>query len=75
MYRSITASALETFFNGVISILAANSFFPQRIHASLDASEISVHGKLRRLRQSEQGEGAGVAQPYRANQKVQREGA
>jgi len=37
---SITASALESFFNGVISILAANSFFAKRIHASLDASEI-----------------------------------
>jgi len=37
---SITASALERFFNGVISILAANSFFAARIHASLDASEI-----------------------------------
>lgn len=37
---SITASALEVFFNSVISILAANSFFAARIHASLDASEI-----------------------------------
>jgi len=37
---SITSSALEVFFNGVISILAANSFFSKRIHASLDASEI-----------------------------------
>ena len=37
---SITASALESFFNSVISILAANSFFAANIHASLDASEI-----------------------------------
>ncbi|MDX8406120.1 MAG: transposase [Mariprofundus sp.] len=37
---TITASALETFFNGVISILAANAFFAANIHASLDASEI-----------------------------------
>ncbi|MBU1683798.1 transposase [Patescibacteria group bacterium] len=27
-------------FNGVISILAANSFFPKRVHALLDSSEI-----------------------------------
>lgn len=37
---AITGPALEKFFNGVISILAAHSFFPQKIHAILDASEI-----------------------------------
>lgn len=37
---AILASALERFFNNVISILAAHSFFPKRIHALLDASEI-----------------------------------
>jgi len=42
---SITSSALEVFFNGVISILAANSFFSSRIHASLDASEIQSSEK------------------------------
>jgi hypothetical protein len=31
---------LEKFFNGVIRILAAKSFFPKKIHALLDASEI-----------------------------------
>jgi len=37
---AILASALESFFNKVICILAANSFFPKRVHALLDASEI-----------------------------------
>jgi hypothetical protein len=37
---AITADALEKFFNGVIRILAAHSFFPKKIHALLDASEI-----------------------------------
>lgn len=37
---AILASALESFFNKVIRILAANSFFPKRVHALLDASEI-----------------------------------
>jgi len=37
---AILASALEVFFNKVISILAANSFFPKRVHALMDASEI-----------------------------------
>jgi len=31
---------LERFFNNIISILAAHSFFPKRINALLDASEI-----------------------------------
>ena len=34
------ASALERLFNGVVTILAAHSFFPKKIHALLDASEI-----------------------------------
>ena len=37
---SIAASAIERLFNKVISILAANSFFPKKIKALLDASEI-----------------------------------
>ena len=37
---TILASALERFFNNIISILAAHSFFPKRINALLDASEI-----------------------------------
>jgi hypothetical protein len=37
---AITCPALEKLFNGVISILAAHSFFPKNIHATLDASEI-----------------------------------
>ncbi len=37
---AILASALELFFNKVISILAANSFFPKHIRAVMDASEI-----------------------------------
>jgi hypothetical protein len=35
---AITAPALEKFFNGVIRILAARSFFPKNVHALLDAS-------------------------------------
>ena len=37
---AIAAKALETLFNKVIGILAANSFFPKKIKALLDASEI-----------------------------------
>jgi len=37
---AITAEALEAFFNGVIRIFAARSFFPKNVHALLDASEI-----------------------------------
>jgi len=37
---SITVSALECFFSAVIKILAANRFFPKRVHALLDATEI-----------------------------------
>jgi len=37
---AISASALETFFNGVIRILAAQGMFPKRVYALLDASEI-----------------------------------
>ena len=38
--QAIPVWALERLFNGVISILAANSFFPKYVHATLDASEI-----------------------------------
>jgi len=38
--QAISAHALERFFNRVISILAAKSFFPKRIDALLDSSEI-----------------------------------
>lgn len=38
--QAISADALERFFNCVISILAAKSFFPQKIDALLDSSEI-----------------------------------
>jgi len=37
---AILASALELFFNKIISILASHSFFPKNIHAVMDASEI-----------------------------------
>jgi hypothetical protein len=36
----ISAEACEKFFNAVIRILAAKSFFPKKVHALLDASEI-----------------------------------
>ena len=37
---TIAASTLEKLFNRVIAILAANNFFPKKVHAVLDASEI-----------------------------------
>ena len=37
---AIPAYALERVFNKIISILAANSFLPRKIHALLDASDI-----------------------------------
>ena len=42
---AITAKALECFFNKVIRILAARSFFPKRVHSLLDASEIQTTEK------------------------------
>lgn len=42
---AIAAKALECFFNKVIRILAARSFFPKRVHALLDASEIETTEK------------------------------
>ena len=38
--QAIAATALERLFNGVVTILAANSFFPKKIHALMDSSEI-----------------------------------
>ena len=38
--QAIAAHALERLFNGVVTILAAHSFFPKKIHALLDSSEI-----------------------------------
>ena len=38
--QAIAASALERLFNTVVSVLAARSFFPKSVHATLDASEI-----------------------------------
>jgi|MudIll2142460700_1097286.scaffolds.fasta_scaffold50460_1 hypothetical protein len=37
---AILGKALEKLFNQTITILAANNFFPKKIHALLDASEI-----------------------------------
>ena len=37
---AILGKALEKLFNQTITILAANKFFPKKIHALLDASEI-----------------------------------
>jgi hypothetical protein len=37
---AVVASVLENLFNKVITILAANSFFPKKIEALFDASEI-----------------------------------
>ncbi|MCF6187902.1 MAG: transposase [Desulfobulbaceae bacterium] len=37
---AITGKALEKMFNRAISILAAHKFFPKKVHAILDASEI-----------------------------------
>jgi len=38
--QAISATVLEKLFNKVVGILAAASFFPRRIHALLDSSEI-----------------------------------
>ncbi|AJF07172.1 transposase [Geoalkalibacter subterraneus] len=38
--QAIAASALERLFNTVVAVLAARSFFPKTVHATLDASEI-----------------------------------
>ncbi len=38
--QAISASALERFFNKVVGILSARSFFPKRVHAVMDATEI-----------------------------------
>ena len=45
--QAITASALESFFNKVINILAANSFFPKNVRALMDASEIQSTEKCK----------------------------
>lgn len=37
---AIMSSVLENFFNKVVAILAAHSFFPKNVHAILDSSEI-----------------------------------
>jgi hypothetical protein len=37
---AVAASAIEKLFNRVIAILAENNFFPQKVRAVLDASEI-----------------------------------
>jgi hypothetical protein len=38
--QAIAACALERLFNTVVAVLAARSFFPKRVHATLDSSEI-----------------------------------
>ena len=38
--QAIAAHTLEKLFNGVVSVLASHSFFPKKVHAILDASEI-----------------------------------
>lgn len=38
--QAIAAYALERLFNGVVAILTAHSFFPKKIHAILDSSDI-----------------------------------
>ncbi|MGB6064054.1 MAG: transposase [Desulfomonilaceae bacterium] len=38
--QAIAAHTLERLFNGVVSALASHSFFPKKVHAILDASQI-----------------------------------
>jgi len=38
--EAISVGALEKLFNGVISLLAAQGFFPKVVHGTMDASEI-----------------------------------
>ena len=63
--QTIAAYALERLFNGVVAILAANSFFPKKIHALLDSSE---------LQSTEQCEGCGKVTKERAPELRRRKG-
>jgi hypothetical protein len=38
--QAIAAAASERLFNGIVTILAVHSFFPKKIHALMDSSEI-----------------------------------
>lgn len=62
---SIVASVLENIFNKTITILAANNFFPKKVHALLDASEIQS---------TEQCEGCGQVKKEKAPELRRRKG-
>ena len=63
--QAIAAHALERLFNGVVTILAAHSFFPKKIHALLDSSE---------LQSTELCEGCGMVTKEKAPKLRQRKG-
>ena len=62
---AIAAHSLENLFNRVIAILAAHSFFPKKVHALLDASEIES---------TEQCEGCGRVKKEKAPELRRRKG-
>jgi len=63
--QAISAHSLERLFNGVVAILAARGFFPKKIHALLDTSEIES---------TEQCEGCGMVSKEKAPGLRQRRG-
>jgi hypothetical protein len=62
---AIAALALERIFNKVVGILASKKFFPQKVHALLDASEIQS---------TEQCEGCGSVSKEKAPELRRRKG-
>jgi len=63
--QAIAVYALERLFNGVVAILAANAFFPKRVNAVLDSSEIQS---------TEQCEGCGKVTKEKAPELRRRKG-
>jgi len=63
--QAISAPSLERLFNGVVAILAARGFFPKKIHALLDTSEIES---------TEQCEGCGMVSKEKAPELRRRRG-
>jgi len=63
--QAIAAHTLEMLFNGVVAILAAHSFFPKKIRALLDSSEIQS---------TEQCEGCGKVTKEKAPELRRRKG-
>lgn len=63
--QAIAAHALEGLFKGIVTILAARAFFPKKVHALLDSSEIQS---------TEQCEGCGMVTKEKAPELRRRRG-